>query len=180
MNKLKITFYPDSDQPEFLKASKEYQHIWDEDGERIIETIERVSSLRFLEKFINAIVFEGISRSHPFCLRASYKEEHKKSTIIHELCHRLSVGNHIVIKDERGLTSSLENHRILNLILYDIWSDLYGEEFAKEAALIESKRQQFYKDAWDYALGFNRETRAMKFAEIIKKGGILIKIPPLG
>lgn len=164
---LKITFYPESDKAEFIKAAKEYQDIWDSEGEKIIETMERISGLRFVEKFINAIVYEWISFSFPLRLRASYPLDIKKATLIHELGHRLLAGNKITKKGKNF--RALEIHKPLYLILYDIWVNLYGEDFAKKNVKIESERHEDYKEAWEWVLSFDKETRTKKFTELTSK-----------
>ncbi len=152
---MKINFYPDHDDLELIKSAEEYQEIWIKESARIIETIERLTGLKFTENTINAVVIEGVSRSHPLSLRASYPIETKKATLVHELFHRLIPG-----KED-------EIHKLLDLILYDVWIDLWGEDFAKKQVKVESERQPLYKDAWDWALSLTREQRAAKFKELI-------------
>jgi hypothetical protein len=164
---LEIKFYPESDKQEFIEAVKEYQGICDKEGPGIIKTIEKVSGLKFTEKFINAIVFDGISHSHPLRLRFSYPHEVKKATLIHELCHRLLEGNEIEMETNDPEIRSLELHKCLDLILYDIWEELYGEGFAKRNAKVECGRGPLYKNAWDWALSFDRKTRQAKFAGLV-------------
>ena len=170
---IKVTFYPDSDKAEFMKAAKEYQRIWDIEGERITQAIEKISGLKFVEKFINAIVLERPSRSHPMSFRASYSPAVKRATIVHELCHRILSSNearHIAFGDP---DRSLKLHKELDLILYDIWVELYGENFAKKAVEFESKLQPFYKEAWEWALGKTREQRRQVFDQTVK--GVTMK-----
>ena len=139
---MNINFYPDNEN--FIEAAKEYQLIWEKDGNRIITALESTSKMIFKEKIINAIVFEGISHSHPLSLRASYSSDVKKSTLIHELAHRLMVGNNMKAEN------SLEAHKLINGILYDAWVSLYGKEFADTMVKIESERTPIYKEAWDW------------------------------
>lgn len=58
MNMLNIKFYPDSDRPELEKATREYQKIWEKEGKRIVEVMERISGLKFKERLINVLVYE--------------------------------------------------------------------------------------------------------------------------
>lgn len=159
---IEIKFYPDSDKPEFIEAAETYQQIWDSDSKRIIDTIEKVSGLRFQETLINAVVFEGTSHSHPLCLRASYPDKIKKGTLIHELCHRII---HPMISERTP-----ELHKIIFLILYDIWLGLYGKEFADKNVEVESKRGEIYKEAWRWILSFDKETRKKKFSDFKLNG----------
>ena len=163
-----IKFHPESNKREFIQAAKEYQSIWKEDGKRIVDAIEKASTLKFVEKLINALIFEGRSRSYPLQLRASYSKEVKKARLIHELCHRLLSGNNLEVKIKYGTKKHLVVHKQINLILYDIWADLYGKGFADEMVKEESNLAPYYKKAWEYALSFTREERMKKFLELIK------------
>ena len=164
---LKLTFYPESDQPEFIEAAQQYQKIWDKDGRKIAKTMEKMSKLKFVEKFINTLVFEGISSSHPLRLRASYPDGVKKATLIHELGHRLISGNELNAAPDGRKLDNLASHQLLNLILYDVWVDLYGEKFAEENVRVESERVPFYEEAWKWALSFDKGSRIKKFGDLI-------------
>ncbi len=163
---LTITFYPESDRIEFIEATTAYQRIWDNDGTKILETIMKISSLSFAEHYINALIFEGISFSNPLMLRASYPEQVKRGTLIHELCHRLLVENNINVIGQDREIGQLLTHKYVNLILFDIFSDLYGQGFAEEMVSVESARRPFYRVAWEWALSLSREERAQKFLAI--------------
>ncbi len=170
---LKINFYPDSDREDRLigvkKGMKEYKDIWEKDGEKIVETIESVSNLSFVESEINAIVYISSlnPRSIPLSLRANALIVRKKGTLVHELCHRLISGNGFRIKVKDRKEFSLEVHKLLNLILYDIWIDVYGEQLAKSNLDYESGIPS-YKEAWEWALSFSKKERAEKFKEASK------------
>src|SRR5262247_1807330 len=81
---IKMSFTPESEK--FAEATKLYQDLWKAEGSKMIQGMEAVSGLRFLEKEVSAIVFEGASSSGygdtPMKLRASYPEEVKKATLI--------------------------------------------------------------------------------------------------
>ena len=156
---LSIKFKPKTKDLLLVKATEEYQYFWDKEGDIIVDAIEEISLLKFKIEKLEAVVYEGISKSNPLFLRASYSSEVKKATLIHELCHILLVDNNIKIKDV---------HKGLYLILYDIWIKLYGNSFAGRMIEIESKRNIRYKDAWDYVLQFNKNKRSKKFLELYK------------
>ncbi|KPV63354.1 MAG: acetyltransferase [Candidatus Bathyarchaeota archaeon BA1] len=166
MGMLAIKFYPESDKPEFIQAAQEYQDIWNKEGKRIVDVIEKTSGLKFVEKSINALVFEGRSCSYPLLLRESYPKEVKKAMLIHELCHRLLSGNNVKIEAKDSTKKSLEVHKAINLILYDIWAELYGRSFADRMVEKESKLAIVYRKAWKWALSFNKEDGAKKFLEL--------------
>ncbi|OGN07373.1 MAG: hypothetical protein A3B86_01320 [Candidatus Yanofskybacteria bacterium RIFCSPHIGHO2_02_FULL_38_22b] len=86
---MEIKFYPDSDLEDFRESVLEYQKIWDENSSQIISSWESHSGLKFRESYINAIVWDGISASHPLSLRYDLLPDGKKDTLAHELGHRL-------------------------------------------------------------------------------------------
>jgi hypothetical protein len=161
--RVSIHFTPESER--FEEAAREYQALWEAEGDRIIEVLESVSELKFPEREIQAIVYEGISRSgsagFPMRMRASYTAGTKKATLIHELGHR-----HIAQLMRRP--KELDEHRVLFLFLYDVWEHLYGKGFADEQVEVEKKRQGVYdyKTAWEWALSQSREERAKRFQEV--------------
>ncbi len=166
---MKINFYPDSDKEDLINAANQYTQIWQELGLKIIEVYKKVTGLDFSENEINAIIFEKPSFSHPLTLRASYTLEVKKGTLIHELGHRLIVGSNAeinVIKDN----ASLEIHKQLFLVLFDVWEELFGLQFANTMVSEERKRGNIYEDAWNWALTFDKEKRGQLFhSSIVKK-----------
>jgi len=164
---MKINFYPDSDGAELEKATKEYQDIWDKEGLKIISSIEIISGLKFKKKYINAIVYkESYGWSYPLGLSSMYDRNQKKVGLIHELCHRLFMDNKI----ETTKNTYIQVHKLIDLILFDIWSKLYGEKFAKEQVNKEIKiygnnSKNPYKKAWDWALKMTSEERKREFAK---------------
>lgn len=175
---LQINFYPDSDNKEFIEAAKEYQKIWQKEGVKIIETIERISRLTFKTKFITAVVFDGDqSYSYPLKLRYDYSYEKKKGVLIHELCHRLMLDNNIKTKKQQTLSLfTLKIHKRIFLILYDIWVELYGKKFAQDQVAREIKfTDSSYKGAWEWVLSFDELTRARAFKELLKNKEISYK-----
>ena len=102
----------------------EYQAIWDADGERIIETLERVSRLSFRVGAVAVEVDESPSYAgdSTLILRASYSEETKRGTLVHELGHVL-VGR--MIPEDAPPGSAPTPHYVLNLFLYDVWVELW-------------------------------------------------------
>jgi hypothetical protein len=88
---VKIEFSPESEK--YNQATIEYRTLWNNEGKRMVEAMEKVSGVKFTENEVRAIVYEGISSSgmgnDPMKLRASYPSDVKKATLIHELGHRL-------------------------------------------------------------------------------------------
>lgn len=154
----------------FEAAAKEYREIWSTDGERMARALERATGFSFTEDVIPVVVFEGTSRSgvpgqSPMMMRASYKPEIKKGTLIHELGHRILAEHRISALTVNG--EELDAHRVLFLFLYDLWVDEYGKDFADANLAAERARKGLYDydAAWTWALKMSREQRARKFQD---------------
>lgn len=160
---LTITFIPENGS--FTSAAQDYSNIWALDGDRITAAIESAAQLTFKETAIEAIVFEGKSQSSPMKLRASYDNDTKKATIVHELLHRISF-EYMLDLPVKGEDLSLGLHKQIYLLLYDIWVDLYGKQFADEQVEVESQRVSIYRAAWQWALGLSGSERKAKFREL--------------
>lgn len=167
---MKINFYPDHDNPKFEKAAEEYARIWNQEGEEITRVIEKISRLKFKEKVINAIVYGENSYSRPLMLQSDITMENKKGDLVHELCHRVISGQGHDLKFKNKITSknyNFEFHKVINLILYDIWTKLYGEKFARKQVEYEisfgHEVIKQYKTAWNWALKMTKEQRAEEF-----------------
>jgi hypothetical protein len=156
---MKVIFSPESEK--YAQATAEYQAIWNSEGKRITEAMERVSGVAFTEREVRAIIYEGVSWSgfgnEPMKLRASYTSDVKKATLAHELGHRLIT--------RIPKTKEIDEHRVLFLILYDIWESLYGRDFADRMVEVEKDRKGLYdyESAWKWALSMSKEERAAKF-----------------
>ena len=172
-----VTFSAES--RKFDEATKQYQAIWDADGERIVATMERISGLEFMESEIQAVVFEGVSQSgsadSPMKLRASYPADVKKATLVHELGHRLS----FPLRFYLGTQNELDSHRILYLYLYDVWVSLFGQGFADQQVAVEKGRTvptafrwlagYDYRSAWDWILKMSAAERSSRLKEVIRQ-----------
>jgi hypothetical protein len=161
-----IRFSPESEP--FAEAAKEYQSLWEAEGSRIIAAMEHVSGLTFPEREIKAVVYEGISQAgsggRPMRMRASYPAATKKATLIHELGHR-----HLA--QLRRRPPGVDEHRVLFLVLYDVWEQLYGKGFADEQVEVEKRRRGVYDyaAAWVWALAQSPEERATRFSAMVRE-----------
>lgn len=166
--KVSMIFTPQ--EQKFAAAAEAYRSLWADEGTTIIEAMERVSRLTFLETHVKAVIFEGPSSSgigdRPMYLRASYPTDVKKSALVHEHGHRL-------IAQLRNRPPDLDEHRVLFLFLYDVWESLWGRDFADEQVRIESGRTGLYDyaTAWKWALSISKEQRAARFATIVSANG---------
>ena len=170
----KLNFLPDSDLEDFSPAIKEYESIWQGDSIKIVSALEEITKYVFKENFINAVVSGSKeSRSHPLSLYAKLQFEVKKMTLVHELGHRILLPpRRLQFADKKQYPTSLENHKVLFLILYDVYEVVYGKEFADSAVKRDSEELQgLYKEAWDFALSFKTKgDRQKKFQEMMQIG----------
>jgi hypothetical protein len=154
----------------FTGAAEAYHRLWSDEGAAIVDTWERVTGLTFIQSQITAIVYEGISSSGstntPMRLRASYNADTKRSALVHELGHRL-------IGQLTTRPADLDEHRVLNLVLYDVWVSLWGDAFAVRQVQVESNLRGVYdyESAWRWALSLTSEQRLARFAEIKRSNG---------
>ena len=150
-----VSFSPT--EPRFAAAAGEYRRIWDAEGARIVAALEAATGLTFPDTPIEMIVREGPPMTsydgRTIHLRAGYSPLYKKATLVHELGHRLS------FLLPRG--AELDDHRLLYLFLYDVWTDLYGANFADRMVSIERRipGRYDYDAAWTWALAMTRAER---------------------
>lgn len=159
-----INFYPESDKNKYFKAVEEYKIIWQKNGEKVVELIEKYSGMNFKTKMINAIIFDEISYSVPLQLEYYLSNNQKVATLVHELTHRLLMENGYLLP-RKDFTKEI--HKIIYLILFDIWTDLLGEKMAKKNVKNEIGYGDIhYKKAWDWALSFSKEKRKKEFEKM--------------
>lgn len=155
-----VSFTPVS--PEFAQAAREYRDLWHAEGPRIVAAMETATGLAFPDERVDAIVSEGRPMAsfdgRTIRLRASYSPAYKKATLAHEIGHRLA------FTLPRG--SGLDDHRLLYLFLYDVWTDLYGREFADRMVGIERRIGPAYEEAWAWALAMTREERRARLRRL--------------
>jgi hypothetical protein len=161
---LQIHFYPSYDYEPFVIAADIYQTIWHSLGERAVHVLQTQTGLGFVETKINAIVYEGISFADPLRLRASYTEQTKASTLVHELGHRLLSGNNLKVPRDEAYHQNA--HRLLNLFLYDAYLELFGKTVTEQEVELESIRRPSYREAWEWALKLTAKKRAERLLSI--------------
>lgn len=141
---MQVNFYPEWDDPVLIHAAETYQRIWAELEVPAVRSLERVTGFRFKETQLNVLVFEGVSRSHPLILRASYPDDIKAACLVHELGHRLLDLNGLTHK--RDEQAHVNVHKLLNLILFDVYVELFGEQQALEVVVWESNLRPSYEE----------------------------------
>jgi len=79
-------------------------------------------------------------------MRASYPEPTRRATLVHELGRRLAF----------DVKVPFDRHDVIDLLVYDVWVDLWGRAFADEQMTIESKR-----NAADYVAHVEEDARTV-------------------
>lgn len=150
--------------PQFAPATAEYRRIWNAEGPRIAAALEAETGLTFPATAIEAIVRDGPPMTsydgRTIRLRAGYSPQYKTATLVHELGHRLA----LTLPRPAGL----DDHRLLYLFLYDVWTDLYGQAFADRMVAIERRNRRFYDydAAWTWALSMTRDERQARLRSL--------------
>jgi len=151
-------------QPRFAADAAAYAEIWRADGPRIVAALEARSGMVFPPDPIEVIVSEGRPMAsydgRLIRLRASYSPAYKKATLVHELGHRLALA--------LPRRAELDDHRLLYLFLHEVWSDVYGRDFADRMVAIERRIPggYDYDAAWSWALDQAPEQRRTTLAAL--------------
>lgn len=152
----------------FADSRDEYEMIWAAEGAKMIAAMELTSGLRFIypQYADTAIVVtvrevaanSGFRDRSGVTMRASYAPDTKRTTLMHELGHRLMAG--LFTRDD-------EEHDELFLWLYDAWILMYGQKTADEQVAIEKRRNERYVIAWNAALALNATERAAAWKRVL-------------
>lgn len=162
-----VTFAPAGQR--FASAAEEYRQLWEAEGQRIAAVMEAVTGLTFPDDPIEAIVSETPPMTaydgRSMRLKGSYSADYRLATLIHEMGHRLAL-----TLPRRG---GLDDHRLLYLFLYDVWTDLYGRDYADHMVRIERRIPggYDYDAAWAWALAMTREERQARLRALLPRLG---------
>ena len=141
--------------PQLASPAEEYRRIWESDGRQIVTVMEEVAGVPYPDSAIEVIVTEGKPMTsydgRTIRLRGRYSATYKKAILVHEIGHRLA----FTLRHP----PELDDHQLLYLFLYDVWTDLYGQAFADRMVSIERQNGPAYDIAWDFALAMSRDER---------------------
>ncbi len=157
-------------QPRFSAAADEYRGLWDAEGARLAAALETAAGMRFPDASVEIIVSDGPPMTgydgRTMRLRAGYSPTYKRATLVHEMGHLLTLG--------LPRTAELDDHRLLYLFLYDVWTDLYGQDFADRMVKIERRITGLYDydAAWTWALAMTREQRQARMRAVLAQSEI--------
>ena len=150
-----VTFTPLEQR--FEETTAWYRELWRAEGARIMVALERVSGFAFPDRPLEIILRDARPMTGYGCsairLRGTYTGPTAVGTLIHELGHCLTA--------RMPRTSGLDDHRLLYLFLYDVWTELYGRDFADRMVRLERRipDRYDYDAAWTWALRMTREQR---------------------
>lgn len=153
--------------PADVSAADDYRMLWEAEGARIVAAMEAVTGVPFPVSPIEVIVRDGPPMTsydgQTIRLRAGYSPAFKKATLVHELGHRLA----LTLPREAGL----DDHRLLYLFLYDVWTDLYGQDYADRMVAVERRMRRLYDydAAWTWALSMTREERQARLRALTSR-----------
>lgn len=165
---LNISFKADQDYPEIQASAEHYRKLWEELGPTVERVARQVTGLEFQTKQIEAVVYDGVSQSHPLKLQATTNHQRSRGDLVHELMHILLTDNNIhsdVIDDPNHTRRA---HKLLDLILFDIYVGVFGREFARDQVALERSQSPDYEQAWDWALAMGPAERKAKFEKLTK------------
>jgi hypothetical protein len=155
--------------PQFASATAEYRALWVAEGPRIAAALEAATGVPFAGSSVEAIVTDGPPMTaydgRSMRLRADYSRAYKKATLVHEMGHLIAL--------RLPRTPDLDDHRLLYLFLYDVWTDLYGRDFADRMVSIERRipGRYDYDAAWTWALDMTREQRRARLRALVRNTG---------
>ena len=150
-----LTFAPAD--ASFAGEAEEYRRLWESEGDRIVAALEAATGVAFPPTPVEVIVsgtppmtaYDG----RTIRLKGNYSGPYRLATLVHEMGHRLAL--------TLPRSAELDDHRLLYLFLYDVWTDLYGTAFADRMVRIERRIPggYDYDAAWAWALAMTRDER---------------------
>jgi hypothetical protein len=160
---IQIGFVPEADLPELQATAQNYQKLWHEFGSSIVESAKKITGLDFASQKIVATIHNGHSQSHPLMLQATTNRQRSRGDLVHELMHILLVDNniHSSVVDDNNHGRAV--HKLLDLVLFDIYVEVYGRTFARDQVALEKSQNQDYEEAWEWALNKNFTQRQKMF-----------------
>jgi len=169
---MKINVYTDNEK--YNMHTKEYQIVWELEGQRIYDAFEKIITLPFTEKEIKLLINEGENGSNSSgdsiddIMHFRYNNRCKIGTYLHELSHRI-IMEHDLLNKAKQIYDIKDIHEVVDLFLYDVIEELYGTKTANLRVEYESNfEEEVYKNSWINALNISFEERQAKLQEIIK------------
>lgn len=160
-----------TDNEKYRMHCEEYKIIWEKEGKKIQDAYEKVLHIPFKEKEIKLLINSGKDGSNYSGdtindeMNFRYNNRCKIGTFLHELSHRIIMEYDLFSKGKK-LYNYKDIHEVVDLFLYDVICNLYGEESANMRVEYESGfEEETYRTSWEEALSKTYEERQ----EIIKR-----------
>jgi len=170
---LEIRFRPDSDEPPIVSAAAEYKRLWEAESEKIVRQFATTTGLTFAVHAMDARVFEGTQPVRPALTSRELRQGNEAFTLIHELAHCLVQGHGARSAGSLDRPDrQRENHELIDLFLFDVWADLYGQTFARRQVDVESRRRPMYRELWAATLTLDRVGRAERLQVLLRTRGV--------
>lgn len=173
---MKLNFRIDlEDNLEKTLAAGRYAAFWSEQYQAINASFYKHTGLQFQQQRISVHIREdghskAGSRHRPMELSMAYYDRAEVGcTLIHELAHRLVIGNGVELLEGSPYQDSHYTylvHRHIYLFLYDVYVDILGKEVADQEVKRESRDHDAYAKAWEWALAMNYDERHAKFIKL--------------
>ena len=161
----------------FNMHCNEYKMIWLLEGEKIQKAFSKIIGLEFKEDVIKLLINEGLNGSNSAgdsvtsIMNFRYNNRCKIGTFLHELSHRIAL-EYNMFEISQQLYGFVEIHELLDLFLYDVIKELYGQEAADLRVEYESGFQEpEYARGCEKTLKLTFEERQnllKKIVEVIK------------
>ncbi len=163
---------------ECMLAAGRYGRYWEENKEEIIAALYAHTKLRFKQRKITVHVISGSTSRAGNSVRPmelsieNVTQDEIAYTLVHELSHRLVIGNGIqpsAKNDHARSRASYNMHRHIFLFLYDVMVDLIGADRASRCVANErALHVALYDKAWSWALDMTYDERQAAFSRLKK------------
>ena len=170
---MNINIYTDDNK--YNMHLQEYKIIWENEGQRIIDSFEKITTLKFKEKELDLLINSGLNGSNSAGETISDKmifrcnNRCKIGTFLHELSHRFII-EYDLENVARKVMEFDDIHEVIDLFLYDVIVDLYGKDAADMRVEYESNfDEEEYRLSWEKTLKLSFEERQELLKRIIKE-----------
>lgn len=172
---VQLSFVPSK--PTHAAAAADYAELWAAEGAGILRAFEKRACASIPVPAIEVTVTEAASYSGdadtPMRLRASYPEPVKRGTLVHEL-------GHWIIPPAAIESMGLSTHQALNLLLLQVWDDLWGPAFVEQQIAAERRWSPAYRHDWDWARSLSAEQRGATWHALLAATGARCDQPGRG
>ena len=181
---MKLIFKPHPKQRDNFEAflqARRLERLWHDHEGVIIASFQLHTGLTFQEKQITVYVgadIETHSGDNGQAMQIMYNsvdyrdpDEELVRALLHELAHRMLMGNGIrSAQEDYTYSRNLLAHKRIYLFLYDVEVDILGAEIANEdvASTLQASNRAF-GSAWDWALAKTYDERQQTLRRMVRR-----------